>query len=50
MSIRPWLRFFRVPNLPTALGDAAACALLLLHLLEQPGWGTLSPAELAEIR
>ena len=33
-----------------ALYDAAACALLLLHVLAQPGWGSLSPAELAAIR
>lgn len=33
-----------------ALYDAAACALLLLHLLEQPGWGSLRPAELSAIR
>ncbi len=33
-----------------ALYDAAACALLLLHLLDQPGWGALSPAELAATR
>jgi DNA polymerase-3 subunit epsilon len=33
-----------------ALYDAAACALLLLHLLGQPGWGALSPAELAAVR
>ena len=33
-----------------ALYDAVACALLLLHLLDQPGWGSLSPAELAAVR
>ena len=33
-----------------ALYDAAACALLLLHVLAQPGWGSLSPAELAAVR
>lgn len=32
-----------------ALYDAVACALLLLHLLRQPGWETLSAEELAEI-
>ena len=32
-----------------ALYDAAACALLL-HLLDQSGWGSLSPDELAAIR
>lgn len=32
-----------------ALYDAVACALLLLHLLKQPGWETLSAEELAEI-
>jgi DNA polymerase-3 subunit epsilon len=33
-----------------ALYDAFACALLLLHLLDQPGWGSLAPDELAAIR
>ena len=33
MSIKPWLRFFRVPNLPTALGDAAAGAALAFAVL-----------------
>jgi 4-hydroxybenzoate polyprenyltransferase len=33
MSIKPWLRFFRVPNLPTALGDAAAGASLAFAVL-----------------
>lgn len=33
-----------------ALYDAAACALLLRHLLAQPGWSGLSPAELATVR
>ena len=32
-----------------ALYDAAACAALLLHLLSQPGWKTLSPADLARL-
>ena len=33
-----------------ALYDAAACALLLRHLLSRPGWADLGPAELARIR
>lgn len=33
-----------------ALYDALACGLLLRHLLAQPGWSNLSPAELAAIR
>ena len=33
-----------------ALYDAAACALLLLHLLSQPGWSDLSPDRLAAVR
>ena len=33
MRIKPWLRFFRVPNLPTALGDAAAGASLAFAVL-----------------
>lgn len=37
MSIRPWLRFFRVPNLPTALGDAAAGAALASAVLAGGG-------------
>lgn len=32
-----------------ALYDAVACALLLLHLLKQPGWETLSAEELGEM-
>jgi len=30
MKLRPWLQFFRLPNLPTAPGDALAGAALLL--------------------
>lgn len=37
MSIRPWLRFFRVPNLPTALGDAAAGSALAFAVLAGGG-------------
>ena len=33
-----------------ALFDACACALLLLHLLAQPGWERLTPEELSHIR
>ncbi len=33
MSIKPWLRLFRVPNLPTALGDATAGAALAVAVL-----------------
>ncbi|MBQ3810030.1 MAG: hypothetical protein II839_04340, partial [Kiritimatiellae bacterium] len=33
-----------------ALYDALACGLLLRHLLAQPGWADLSPAELASVR
>ena len=32
-----------------ALYDAVACALLLVHLLRQPGWGDLSVVELAQM-
>ena len=32
-----------------ALYDAVACGALLLHLLRQPGWETLSAEELAEM-
>ena len=32
-----------------ALYDAVACAVLLLHLLRQPGWETLTAEELAEM-
>ena len=45
MSIRPWLRFFRVPNLPTALGDAAAGSALAFAMLaggEAPSDGVLA--------
>ncbi len=31
MKIRPWLQFFRLPNLPTAPGDALAGAAFLLQ-------------------
>ncbi|MBR1589173.1 MAG: hypothetical protein IJ658_12705, partial [Kiritimatiellae bacterium] len=30
MKIRPWLQFFRLPNLPTAPGDALAGAAVLM--------------------
>lgn len=46
-ALRAWLPD-RAPH--DALYDAAACALLLRHLLSQPGWADLSPAELARIR
>lgn len=32
MKIEPWLRFFRLPNLPTAPGDALAGAAVVLAL------------------
>ena len=28
MMLRPWLQFFRIPNLPTAPGDALAGAVM----------------------
>lgn len=51
LGLRPRLEALLPGREPhDALYDAFACALLLLHLLGQPGWGSLSPAELAGIR
>ena len=51
LGLRPRLESFLPGREPhDALYDALACALLLLHILEQPGWGSLSPEDLAGIR
>ena len=43
MTIKPWLRFFRVPNLPTALGDAAAGVALAVAVLASGGEAAPGP-------
>jgi DNA polymerase III epsilon subunit-like protein len=51
LGLRPRLEALLPGREPhDALYDALACALLLLHVLAQPGWRGLSPAELAGIR
>lgn len=35
LKVNPWLRFFRVPNLPTAPGDALAGAAFMLPMGEE---------------
>lgn len=51
LGLRPRLEALLPGRAPhDALYDAAACALLLRHVLAQPGWGSLSPAELAGVR
>lgn len=50
LGLRPALDALLPGRAPhDALYDAAACALLLLHLLSLPGWSHLSPADLSRL-
>ena len=50
MKLLPWLTLFRLPNLPTAVGDALAGAGIVLLLHEgHPGIGPLLGAAFAEL-
>lgn len=44
MKITPWLQFFRLPNLPTAPGDALAGSALLMGAFPSTFGGTLVPS------
>lgn len=45
-KIAPWLAFFRLPNLPTAPGDAIAGAAICLTLSQPFGAGSTVPIQL----
>ena len=50
LGLEPDLRALFPDRAPhDALYDAAACALVLLRLLREPGWESLSPVELAQL-